>query len=141
MPFELHPTLAADTVFVASLPLCDVRLVRDARYPWALLVPRVANVLDAHQLSDADQQTLTRESAALSHTLVALFAPFKLNVAALGNMVPQLHVHHIARNPGDPAWPRPVWGEGDALPYEDDALKARVDSLRTALAAHASLSG
>jgi diadenosine tetraphosphate (Ap4A) HIT family hydrolase len=140
MPFELHPTLAADTTFVASLPLSDVLLVRDARYPWALLVPRAEGVLDAHQLPDDAQLTLTRESAALSRALVSLFAPFKLNVAALGNMVPQLHVHHIARNPGDPAWPRPVWGVGDALPYEDDALRARAAALRAALAEHITLS-
>ena len=106
MTFALHPTLAADSVPVTSLGLSDVRLIRDARYPWTILVPRVAEVRDVYQLSEAQQQTLTRESAQLSRALVALFAPFKLNVAALGNMVPQLHLHHIARSPGDAARPR-----------------------------------
>ena len=105
MTFELHPTLAADSVPVTSLELSDVRLMRDARYPWALLIPRVPNVRDAYQLDPGQQQTLTRESAQLSRALMALFAPFKLNVAALGNVVPQLHLHHIARSPGDAAWP------------------------------------
>ena len=80
------------------------------------------------------QVALTRESARLSRAMMTLFAPFKLNVAALGNMVPQLHVHHIARSPGDAAWPRPVWGFGAAEPYADDALGARVEALRAALA-------
>jgi diadenosine tetraphosphate (Ap4A) HIT family hydrolase len=133
MSFELHPTLAADSVFVTALALCEVRLVRDARYPWALLIPRVAGVRDAYELRDAEQVALTRESARLSRAMATLFAPFKLNVAALGNMVPQLHVHHIARNPGDAAWPRPVWGFGEAEPYAEDALGARVEALRAAL--------
>lgn len=133
MTFALHPTLAADSVPVTSLGLSDVRLIRDARYPWTILVPRVPEVLDSYQLSDAQQHALTRESAQLSRALVALFAPFKLNVAALGNVVPQLHVHHIARSPGDPAWPRPVWGVGEAEAYTDQALAARVLQLRAAL--------
>lgn len=133
MTFELHPTLAADSAPVASLELCDVRLMRDARYPWALLIPRVPNVRDAYQLDPAQQQTLTRESAQLSRALMTLFAPYKLNVAALGNMVPQLHLHHIARSPGDPAWPNPVWGFGDPVPYSDDQLAGRVQCLRDVL--------
>lgn len=135
MTFALHPTLATDSVFVSSLAVSDVRLVRDARYPWALLIPRVDGVRDIYQLSEAQQQVLTRESAALSRALVALFHPLKLNVAALGNMVPQLHVHHIARDPRDPAWPRPVWGVGEAEPYAEGALKARVAALASALSA------
>jgi diadenosine tetraphosphate (Ap4A) HIT family hydrolase len=133
MTFALHPTLAADSVHVISLELSDVRLVRDARYPWTILVPRVAEVRDVYQLSEAQQQTLTRESAHLSRVLVALFAPFKLNVASLGNMVPQLHLHHIARHPSDPAWPRPVWGVGEAETYADAALSERVRQLEAAL--------
>lgn len=133
MTFELHPTLAADSVPVTSLELSDVRLMRDARYPWALLIPRVPNVRDAYQLDPGQQQTLTRESAQLSRALMALFAPFKLNVAALGNVVPQLHLHHIARSPGDAAWPRPVWGVGDAVPYTDEQLAGRVQRLRDVL--------
>ncbi|MCB9656665.1 MAG: HIT family protein [Sandaracinaceae bacterium] len=135
MTFELHPTLAADSVFVCALPLSDVRLVRDARYPWALLVPRVVDVRDPYELTEEQQLALTRESAALSRALVGLYAPFKLNVAAIGNMVPQLHVHHVARSPGDEAWPRPVWGIGEARAYEEAALAARVMELRAALGA------
>ena len=130
MTFALHPTLAADSVPVTSLGLSDVRLIRDARYPWTILVPRVAEVRDVYQLSEAQQQTLTRESAQLSRALVALFAPFKLNVAALGNMVPQLHLHHIARSPGDAAWPRPVWGVMPPLAHDAEEVQNFINALR-----------
>mgnify|MGYP000860217877 FL=1 len=133
MTFTLHPTLAADSTPVVSLELSDVRLMRDARYPWVLVIPRVANVKDAYQLDPVQQQTLTRESAQVSRALMALFAPFKLNVAVLGNVLPQLHLHHIARSPGDPAWPRPVWGVGEPVPYTDERLATRVQQLRNVL--------
>ncbi len=133
MTFELHPRLEADSVHVGSLPLSEVRLIRDARYAWVLLVPRRPDVKDAHELSDEDQAQLTRESAQLCRAMMTLFQPFKMNVAALGNMVPQLHVHHIARSPGDHAWPGPVWGVGEARAYDAQALTERVQVLKAAL--------
>ena len=132
--FELHPQLAEDTVPVIELALCDVRLMDDANHPWLVLVPRIANTVEMIDL-DAEQRTqLTAEIDATSRALKALFKPDKLNVAALGNMVPQLHVHVIARFKHDIAWPRPVWGVANARPYVPEELIERVQALRGALA-------
>lgn len=135
MSWALHPRLDADTVAVATLPLCDVRLSRDARWPWLVLVPRVDGARELIDLDAADQARLLAELGLASRVLQALFAPDKLNVAALGNVVPQLHWHVVARHAHDPAWPRPVWGVGEPLDYAGPALQARVDALRIALGA------
>ncbi len=103
--------------------------MRDANYPWCILVPDREDVTEIYQLTDIDQQQLIRESSQLSVAMTAVFGPDKLNIAALGNVVPQLHVHHIARYCNDPAWPAPVWGRVVAKPYSDDALDAAVKSL------------
>lgn len=137
MSWALHPRLDADTVAVATLPLCDARLSRDARWPWLVLVPRVDGARELVDLDAADQARLLAELGLASRVLQALFAPDKLNLAALGNMVPQLHWHVVARHAHDPAWPRPVWGVGEALDYAPAALDARVHALRTAFAATA----
>lgn len=117
MTFALHPRLAADTFTLGDLPLCRLLLMNDAQYPWCILVPRRDNAREIYRLDEADQLQLLRESAQLSRALMAAFAGHKLNVAALGNVVPQLHLHHIARYPGDPAWPGPVWGRHPPRPY------------------------
>ncbi len=135
MSWALHPRLAADTALVGDLPLCAVRLLEDARWPWLVLVPRVDGARELIDLAPADQARLLAELDLASRALLALFAPDKLNLAALGNMVPQLHWHAIARRQDDPAWPRPVWGVGEALAYAGDARAARLAALRTALAA------
>lgn len=137
MTFMLHERLVADTFLVGSLPLCEALLMNDARFPWVILVPRVAGVRDIIDLCDADIELLNRESVLLQRVLRSLFTPDKLNVAAIGNMVPQLHVHHIARFTGDSEWPAPVWGRGQAQPYAAEARDARLVALREALhAAH-----
>jgi diadenosine tetraphosphate (Ap4A) HIT family hydrolase len=128
--FALHPRLAADTFVVGDLPLCRLLLMNDAQYPWFILVPRRDGAREIYQLADADQQQLLRESAALSRAAMAAFAGEKLNVAALGNVVPQLHVHHIVRFAGDPAWPKPVWGVQPPRPYTSEARAARIAALR-----------
>jgi diadenosine tetraphosphate (Ap4A) HIT family hydrolase len=133
--FVLHPQLAEDTVPLAHWPLSELRLMDDANHPWLVLVPRVAGAVELIDLSDADQARLTGEIARACRALRAAFAPDKLNVAALGNLVPQLHVHVIARFHDDIAWPRPVWGNADARPYPPDALARQVERLRAALAA------
>jgi diadenosine tetraphosphate (Ap4A) HIT family hydrolase len=130
MSFELHPQLAADTHLVGDLPLCRLLLMNDRQYPWTILVPRQAGLREIYQLSDADQQRLWRESALLSRTLMRAFNGDKLNLAALGNMVPQLHVHHIVRYLSDAAWPAPVWGKHPAQPYSATALAERLSLLR-----------
>ncbi|MGM0569627.1 HIT domain-containing protein [Marinobacter sp.] len=122
MAFELHPRLAADTISLGCSPLCEVRLMNDRTWPWVLLVPRRPDIREIHELSEGDQQQLVRESSALGRSMMEIFAGDKLNVAALGNMVPQLHLHHIVRHEGDLAWPGPVWGVQPAVPYTDEEL-------------------
>ena len=137
-PFVLHPQLAADTVEVTDLPLCRLLLSNDANYPWFILVPRRDGIREIHQLDETDQQQLLRESMALSRALMAEFKGDKLNIAALGNVVPQLHVHHIVRYVNDPAWPAPVWGKLPVAAYDPVEQQRRIDRLRQALGREAS---
>lgn len=131
--WTLHAQLAADTVAIGDLPLGRVLLSNDANYPWTILVPRRAGIREIHELDEADQLQLLRESSRLARALVAEFAPTKLNIAALGNVVPQLHVHHIARFDHDPAWPAPVWGRVPALAYTAATRDLRIAALRARL--------
>ena len=132
--FELNPVLDSDTVTVVEWPLSLVLLSLDANYPWCILVPRRAGIREIYELDAADQQQLLRESSALGETMMELFQGDKLNVAALGNMVPQLHLHHIVRYEGDEAWPGPVWGVVEKLEYSEELFHERVEALRDALA-------
>lgn len=120
--FTLDSRLEADTIPVARFALSRVLLMDDATYPWLILAPERANVREITELAPEDRALLIEEIAATSRTLQGLYAPDKINVAALGNMVPQLHVHVIARFVSDPAWPRPVWGVKPACRYEKQAL-------------------
>ena len=133
--FALDPRLVADTCPVASLPLCDVLLMSDARYPWLVLVPRRAGMVEIADLSDADQTALWQEVNHSSAALRSTSPCEKLNIGALGIIVRQLHVHVVARNHGDAAWPGPVWGHGKAVPYEPAAREALLQRLRDALPA------
>lgn len=132
--FQLDLRLAADSVALGDLPLCHVRLHRDANYPWVLLIPRRAGLTELYQLSAAEQATFMGESTRVARALVARYQPDKLNVANLGNVVAQLHIHHIARFRHDAAWPGPVWGRVAAKQYEEDALAREVAALRELLA-------
>ena len=133
--FVLHPQLAKDSELVTELTLCSVRLINDANYPWLILVPRVANISDVIDLTDSQQQTLWQESALVSRALKHLFTPDKLNVAALGNMVPQLHLHHIVRYQNDVSWPKPIWGQVPAKSYSDEQLAKLIDLIKTEIKA------
>ena len=117
MSFELHHRLAADCIDVGALPLCQLLLMNDARFPWCILVPRRPALRDFHDVAGADRMPLFDEIDRVSRALGQLVSPDKINVAALGNQVPQLHVHVIARKTTDAAWPSPVWGSGAAVPY------------------------
>ncbi len=132
--WHLHPQLAEDTVPIIELALCEVRLMDDANHPWLVLVPRVAEVTELIDLDAAQRVQLTTEIDAASRALKSLFKPDKLNIAALGNLVPQLHVHVIARFHNDIAWPRPVWGVANACPYAPEQLVERVEALQRCLA-------
>lgn len=127
--FVLHPQLAADSLMLRDLPLCQLRLINDRQYPWFILVPRRDGVRDIIDLSWVEQQQLWHESAWLSGTIRAMYQPEKLNVAALGNMVPQLHLHHIARQKNDLAWPSPVWGKFPAIAYTEQQYAQILDRL------------
>ncbi|WP_372759440.1 HIT domain-containing protein [Litorivivens sp.] len=131
--FQLDERLAADTVVLGDLELCRVLLMNDAHYPWVILVPRRDNLREIYEMSDADQQQLQMESSRVAERMSALFNAEKMNIAALGNMVPQLHLHHIARFTDDAAWPKPVWGVVPAKPYSTDEMKERVAALQKAL--------
>jgi diadenosine tetraphosphate (Ap4A) HIT family hydrolase len=133
--WHLHPQLADDTHPVAQWHLSDLRLMDDANHPWLILVPRVDGASELIDLTASQQAELTREIAAASRILQAVFKPHKLNVAALGNVVPQLHVHVIARFEHDIAWPRPVWGMASAKPYSPEALVETIERLQAALRA------
>lgn len=130
--FQLHERLAADTVALDSWPLCEVLLAKDAAYPWLILVPRRPGLRDLDDLAPDDLDTASREIVRASRALKAVFRPEKLNVAALGNQVPQLHIHVIARFTDDPAWPGPIWGAVAPKGYEAGAREARVAQLRAA---------
>jgi diadenosine tetraphosphate (Ap4A) HIT family hydrolase len=120
--FELHPRLAQDGLPLGRFPLCRLLLMNESRYPWFILVPERPTVSEIYQLPEADRIQLLRESCALSEVLAELFRADKLNVAAIGNRVPQLHVHHVVRYRNDPAWPAPVWGRFEPLSYTEAAL-------------------
>lgn len=124
---ELHPRLREDTVEIGRLPLCRLLLMKDANYPWFILVPDRDGVTEIYQLTADEQMQLMRESSLLAQAMAARFHSDKLNIAALGNVVPQLHVHHIARHRRDPAWPAPVWGRVPPAPYREAALKSMIE--------------
>lgn len=131
--FELHPQLLADTTEICSLSLCRVLLMNDSTYPWLILVPARADMREMHELDEADQQTLMREISHVASTMEALFEADKMNVAALGNMVPQLHIHIVARHIGDAAWPGPVWGKVPAQSYTPDVREGIIAEIKEAL--------
>lgn len=135
--FALDPRLEADTHAIGDLPLSQLLLMDDARFPWFILVPRIAGARELIDLDEGDQRTLLKELNLVGRALETLLRPDKLNVAALGNVVPQLHVHLIARFASDGAWPRPVWCQGDRVVYAESARLSRIAELRTAL--HADL--
>lgn len=132
--FELHPRLAADTLPLGDFPLCRCLLMNDMHYPWLILVPRRENIREIFELPVKDQQQLLRESSWVSERLAKHFHADKINIGALGNMVPQLHLHHIARYANDAAWPGPVWGKHAPRPYTGDNLVTMREQLRQAFA-------
>ncbi len=132
--WSLDPLLEKDTVPIGDMPLCHVRLINDATYPWLLLVPRRHGIIEIMELDFIEQAQLMSEIMQASRVLKAQTQCDKINIAALGNVVPQLHVHVIARSRGDAAWPRPVWGVAPARSYEKSDMDALLAPLRQRLA-------
>ena len=132
--FTLDTQLQKDTIAIASLPLCELLLMNDANYPWLILVPRRADVRELIELSAEDQLQFMQESNAVARLLQTQFSAEKLNIAALGNVVAQLHIHHIARFKSDAVWPKPVWGAMPAVAYADQKLAEVIELIYSSLA-------
>ena len=131
--FELHPRLKADTIPVIDWPLCRILLMNECAWPWLVLVPRRHGITEIHELDAGDREMLIQEIAAASTRLQNLSGADKMNVAALGNMVPQLHIHIIARFKDDPAWPKPVFGFQAPNPYDAEFLAEHMQKMVDAL--------
>ena len=119
MTFSLHPRLQADTIEIGCFTLSRLLLMNDSQYPWFILVPMREELTEIYQLSEQDQALLQRESSHLAKALAEIYDADKMNVASIGNIVSQLHVHHVVRYKKDIAWPAPVWGKFEAVPYTD----------------------
>lgn len=134
--FRLSPRLEEDTLAVAELPLSSLRMMNDSRYPWLILVPRIADIEEIHHLDRAARDLLMEEISAVAKALSDVSAPDKINIGALGNIVRQLHIHVIARFEADEAWPGPVWGRGEAKSYDETAAAVYLSLLRPRVALH-----
>ena len=131
--FSLDPRLQADSRLIMRLGLCQMRLMDDARWPWLILIPQRNNITELFELTPLDQTMLTFETGLAAKALKQASGCAKLNIGALGNVVPQLHFHIIGRNEDDAAWPGPVWGRGDPEPWEEKTRSAFVERLMGAL--------
>ena len=129
--FELHPVLDKDTTSISTLGISRLMLMEDVRFPWLILVPEQPGLTELSDLSAADSEKLMGEIQLASRILQVLTNADKMNVAALGNQVPQLHIHIIARTKDDAAWPNPVWGYGEAQPYSDEHRSELIDKLKS----------
>jgi len=132
--FTLDPRLEQDTILLGEFPLSKVLLMNDARYPWVILVPKITGLTEIFQLNEDQQQQLMLESNFVAKSLNDLVHADKMNIAALGNVVSQLHVHHVARYQGDETWPAPVWGKGSAIPYSEQERVAVSQKITAVLA-------
>ena len=129
---DIHPQLLNDCLILGRFPLCHLLLMRDANYPWFILVPDRSSVSEIYQLSEEDQQQLLRESSLLADFLMKSFHGDKMNIAALGNIVPQCHIHHVVRYHNDAAWPAPIWGCVPNKVYTDNELSNVVQKIKQA---------
>ena len=132
-PFTVHPQLAKDSAVVGDLQLSRVLLMNNTRFPWLLLVPRLPGIREFIDLPDREQAVMWSEILAVSRVVTALYKPDKLNTCAIGNMVPQLHVHIIARYQADEAWPKPVFGFAPPVPYAPEALQSEIARIAAGL--------
>lgn len=129
--FILHAQLEADTFGVVELETCLLRLLNDARWPWLVLVPRIVGAVEWHDLTKGQRIMIDDEVARVARTLKQITHCEKVNIATIGNMVRQMHVHVIARSEGDPNWPGPVWGCGERLSYEQDKAQGFIDRFKS----------
>jgi len=131
--FELNSVLERDSILVGHFSLCQLRLINDAQFPWFILVPQRNDITEIYQLVEEDRQLLMAESCLLSEALHDAFSAAKLNVAALGNQVPQLHLHHVVRYTTDSCWPEPIWGKSPAVFYTKENLAEILQKVQSLL--------
>ena len=129
---NIHPQLQNDCLVLGKFPLSHLLLMNDANYPWFILVPDREEIKEIYQLSNDDQKQLISESSCLAEFLMQCFNGDKLNIAAIGNIVPQLHIHHVVRYQSDPAWPAPIWGKLPAKVYSASELNTVVKKIKAA---------
>ncbi|WCN13806.1 HIT domain-containing protein [Marinomonas mediterranea] len=134
--FELDERLTNDSVLVGHLSLCELRVINDAQFPWFILVPTRAGISEIYQLTEEDRASLMAESCLLAEAMHDSFSADKLNIAAIGNKVSQLHLHHVARFESDACWPEPIWGKLPSIPYEESELANILQKIRTLLESH-----
>jgi len=132
-PFQLHERLQKDCIAIGRFSLCQLLMMNDSQFPWFILVPERADIKEIYQLTVADRQLLSEESCFLAENMAVLFKADKMNMAAIGNMVSQLHIHHIVRYQSDKAWPAPVWGKFLAQPYTEQQIIELTDKVRAQL--------
>ncbi len=123
MTFKIHSQLETDSYLLGCFSLCQLRLINDQQYPWFILLPQENNISEIYQLTQQQQQELWRESESLSRIIMQIYQGDKLNIAAIGNLVPQLHLHHVVRFKNDPCWPKPVWGQRPMQAYSADEVQ------------------
>jgi diadenosine tetraphosphate (Ap4A) HIT family hydrolase len=133
MTFNLHPQLERDCITIGRLTLCRLLLMNDKQFPWFILVPEIEGITEIFQLDKQLQGLLIEESSFLAKQLNTLYKADKINIAAIGNLVPQLHVHHVVRYRSDKAWPAPIWGKFAAIPYSEQELADTVSIMTDAL--------
>lgn len=127
--FSLHPRLEEDCITLGRFALCRLLLMNDSHYPWFILVPEKPDLIEIYQLNKNERIALAEESSFLAENLASLYRADKMNIAVIGNLVPQLHIHHIVRYKNDPAWPAPVWGKFDRLPYSENRIEEITDQI------------
>ncbi|MCK5431238.1 MAG: HIT domain-containing protein [Gammaproteobacteria bacterium] len=133
MTFQLHPRLKQDCLEIGCFELCRLLMMNDNQYPWFILVPAIPDVKEIYHLTRIDRAHLIEESSYLAKNLADLYKADKMNIATLGNMVSQLHIHHIVRYKNDPTWPAPVWGKLDAIPYSKEEIESILEFLQQKL--------
>lgn len=131
--FQLHPRLKEDCIAIGRFDLCQLLMMNDRQYPWFILVPEKAAITEIYQLSKPDRHTLTEESSFLAEKMAALYNADKMNIAAIGNLVPQLHIHHVVRYQADKAWPAPIWGKFTAVPYTRQQITDNIAQVKERL--------
>ena len=133
MTFQLHPQLEKDCIRIGKLALSGLLLMNDNQFPWFILVPEIEGITEIYQLDKRQQEILIEESSLLAERLATLYKADKINIAAIGNLVPQLHIHHVVRYKHDIAWPSPVWGKYPAVPYSEQELTSAINLINQAL--------